>query len=481
MALDHAQRLAQRQATTLSANLIMASTILRYSAEEFEQAIAREISENPAFAVEERVHCVRCGSSLRLGACPNCDVGSRASPINGERPPSFEDDGWEPSRFVPAKDDDPLDLAPSGETLPARLLRQLRASLPSGYEAIAEYLVGSLDSHGYLAVSLAEVAETLAVDPQQVQGALAALQALDPPGVGARDLRECLLLQLRPLEEQGAVPHIVRLLIEQHLSQLGQRGFAEIARAVGVSGAAVKEGLLFIRANFNPFPASQYEPSDTLGVSLETRTAPELLIFPDVIIHRSATGFRAEIVERRRYRFTVEPLYAAMYRRAGARAEFDSEPSTYPHIRHYVRRTLFFLRCVEQRWQTLARITAKLIELQSDFLERGVRYLRPLTQSELGNRLDMHESTVSRAVADKYVLLPTGRTISFADFFDDSLAAKDLLRDLVAQEDRKHPLSDDILAQVLSHHGHRLARRTAAKYREALGIPPSRARAQSLW
>ena len=97
MALDHAQRLAQRQATTLNANLIMTSAMLRYSAVEFEQAVAREINENPAFAVEERIHCVRCGSSLRLGACPNCDVSSRASPINGERPPSFEDDEWEPS------------------------------------------------------------------------------------------------------------------------------------------------------------------------------------------------------------------------------------------------------------------------------------------------------------------------------------------------------------------------------------------------
>jgi RNA polymerase sigma-54 factor len=479
MALDHAQRLAQRQATTLNANLIMTSAMLRYSAVEFEQAVAQEISENPAFEIEERLRCARCGSSLRMGLCLRCDLDSRVA-AQSYPSPQVEDDWWVSAPSSLAEDGDPLDLAPAGEPLSARLLRQLRASLASGYEAIAEYLAGSLDSHGYLTASIAEVAEALAVDPQQVEEAVAALQALDPPGVGARDLRECLLLQLRPFEEREAAPALVRPLIEQFLEELGGHHFAEIARAMGVSGAAVKEGLHFIRANFNPFPAHQYTSEDAPGVVIEDSTARELLVFPDVIIRRSASGFRAEIVERRRYHFTVEPLYAAMYRRAGARAEFDSEPSTYPHIRHYVRRTQFFLQCAEQRWQTLARITAKLIELQSDFLERGVRYLRPLTQSELGNRLDIHESTVSRAVADKYVLLPTGRTISFADFFDDSLAAKDLLRDLVAQEDREHPLSDDILAQVLSHHGHRLARRTVAKYREALGIPPSRARVQSL-
>jgi RNA polymerase sigma-54 factor len=481
MALDHAQRLAQRQTTTLSAHLIMASAMLRYSAEEFEQAIAQEVSENPAFVMEERLSCARCGSQLRMGLCPNCDLSSRASAVIGERAPRFENDWWAAPRSSLAEDYDPLDLAPSDETLATSLLRQLRASLPSGYAAIAEYLVGSLDSHGYLTASLAEVAEELAVDPQQVEEALAALQALDPPGIGARDLRECLLLQLQPLEEKSVAPAIIRSLIEHHLDQLGQRDLGEIAHAVGASSAAVKEGILFIRANFNPFPAHQYESGDAPGVSLGARTAPALLIFPDVIIHHGASGFRSEIVERRRYCFSVEPLYAAMYGRAGARPESEHEPSAHLHIRHYVRRTQLFLQCAEQRWQTLAQITEKLIEAQSGFLEHGVRYLCPLTQSELGKRLGMHESTVSRALADKYVMLPTGRTISFADFFDESLAAKHVLKDLVEQEDHEHPLSDDALAQLLGLQGHHLARRTVAKYRETLCIPPARIRAQSLW
>jgi len=288
------------------------------------------------------------------------------------------------------------------------------------------------------------------------------------------------LLQLRPFEERNAAPALVRPLIEQYLEELGNRHFTEIAREIGTSAAAVKDGLLFIRANLNPFPSSQYEPGDAPGVPLEARTTPELLVFPDVIIRRLASGYGVEIVERRRYRFSVEPLYATMYRPTATCPESGDASSAYPHIRHYVRRTQLFLQCAEQRWQTLARITARLIELQSGFIERGARHLRPLTRGYLAARLGMSESTISRALAEKYVLLPTGRTISFADFFDDSLAAKQLLEDLVAHEDREHPLSDDDLAHLLGVHGHHLARRTAAKYREALGIPSARSRAALL-
>lgn len=469
MALEYVQRLAQRQATALNANLIMTSVMLRYSAEEFEQAIAREIRENPALVAEERAHCLRCGSNLRMGVCPKCDHISHAT--------TSRDDWGEPSRSATTEDDDPLSLTPSGMTLPVRLLPQVRASLPSSYGPIAEYLVGSLDSRGYLAVSVAEVAEALAVTPYQVEEAIAALQTMDPPGIGARTLRECLLLQLAAFEEQGIAPTVVRLLIEEHLDELGRRNFTEIAHALGSTSAEVEHGLHFIRTNLNPYPAHQFEPGDVPGRPLEGQAAPALFIFPDVIIRHGASGFSAEIVERRRYRLTVEPLYIVLSRQTETQAQPLLDPPAYDHVRHYLRRTQFFLQGVEQRWQTLARITAKLIELQSDFFAHGVRYLRPLTRGDLGAALGMHESTISRAMAEKYVLLPTGKTMAFADFFDESLAAKDVLKDLVAREDREHPFSDEDLVRLLGAYGHHLARRTAAKYREALGIPPARSRA----
>jgi RNA polymerase sigma-54 factor len=146
------------------------------------------------------------------------------------------------------------------------------------------------------------------------------------------------------------------------------------------------------------------------------------------------------------------------------------------HVRHYSARARFFIECVRQRWETLRRISEALIELQFDFLDKGVRYLRPLTRVELAEMVDLHESTVSRATANKYVLLPEGRTISFDDFFDSSLATKDTLRELIETEDPKRPLSDEDLSSLLGERGLPVARRTVAKYREAMRILPSRFR-----
>ncbi|MGH2486527.1 MAG: RNA polymerase factor sigma-54, partial [Ktedonobacterales bacterium] len=146
------------------------------------------------------------------------------------------------------------------------------------------------------------------------------------------------------------------------------------------------------------------------------------------------------------------------------------------HIREYATRARFFMDCIRQRWETLSVISNALIVHQYDFLAQGVRHLRPLTRGDLADYVDLHESTVSRATANKYVLLPNGRTIPFDDFFDGSLAAKDLMRELIASENPLKPYSDEELAALLKCRGLPLARRTVAKYREALSILPSRFR-----
>jgi RNA polymerase sigma-54 factor len=152
-----------------------------------------------------------------------------------------------------------------------------------------------------------------------------------------------------------------------------------------------------------------------------------------------------------------------------------SEPER-QHVRQYAARARFFMECVTQRWDTLLTITQALIHQQQAFLEQGVRGLKPLTRGELAAEVGLHESTVSRATANKYVLLPTGRTVPFDDFFDGSLAAKEALREVIQREDGAKPYSDEELARRLGEQGLPLARRTVAKYREALGILPSRFR-----
>lgn len=483
MYLDQMQLPSTQQTINISAKLIASIKILQCSAEELEHSIARELSENPALELEELAHCLRCGAPLRLGFCSGCD--HRADEALAD--PRRDDAGWDdPAAYTHAtdlavageSDYDPLEFVRSGATLHEHLLRQLGAIIPSGDDEIAEYLVGSLNSHGYITVTVAEAAEALSVSPRRVERVLGWLQLLDPPGIGARDLRECLLIQLRAFEERGETPPVARRLIESHLHELGEHHFAEIARKIGVTVAQVKDAWRFIKTNLNPYPAHAFEPSDlpNLGLSLdEDRSA---IVRPDVLIRRTAHGFEAEVVERRRFRFNVSSMYGTLYQqcRTGAKARGNLSDQDRQHVREYATRARFFIDCVRQRWDTLSTIANALIESQFEYLDRGVRYLRPLTRGELAGTVGLHESTVSRATANKYVQLPSGRTVPFDDFFDGSLAAKDVLREIIAAENPSKPYSDEELASIMTERGIPLARRTVAKYREALGILPSRFR-----
>lgn len=472
-----------QQSFTISAKLIASINILQYSAEELEQSIARELSENPALEVEEVAQCLRCGTPLRAGLCLACDRRAdaeasdpRADVVSWDDEPPFQ---ARDLAVAEETDYDPLDFVHNSATLQEHLLRQLGTCIAEADKPIAEYLVGNLNSHGYVTVSLAEASETLRVDEARVCGVLEALQALDPIGIGARDVRECLLIQLRAFEERGEAPAIARVLIEHHLRELGSHRFAEIAREVGTTAPQVKLVWQFIRTNLNPFPAHAFESAELPDQGLSADSERGMLVRPDVVIRRTEHGFEAEIVEQRRFRFNVNAMYHALQRQHrltssvlhGSLSEHDRQ-----HIRQYSTRARFFMDCVRQRWETLSLISNALIEQQRGFLEHGVRHLRPLTRNDLALEVGLHESTVSRATANKYVLLPNGRTIPFDDFFDGSLAAKDQMRELIASEIPGHAYSDEDLTALLHERGLVLARRTVAKYREAMDILPSRFR-----
>lgn len=481
MYLEQAQTTTTQQSINISAKLIASIKILQCSAEELEQSIARELSENPALELDELAQCVRCGAPLHAGLCPTCDRQAEEAASDPRADlASWDDDLHVRGVDLTASDDgeyDPLDFVRSAGTLEDYLMRQLGALLSADDLGVAEYLVGSLNSHGYVTVSVVEAAETLRVSERRVRRVLEVLQSLEPCGIGARDLRECLLIQLRVFEERGTAHPVARPLLEGYLHALGEHHFAEIARELGVTGTQVKQAWRFIRANLNPYPAHAFESTEVPDLGVTAGGDWGVIVRPDVVIRRTEQGFEAEVIERRRFRFAVNPTYSTLYRdcRAGSPIRGISDTDR-QHIRQYAGRARFFIDCVRQRWETLSTIANALIEHQYEFLDRGVRYLKPLTRGELASNVGLHESTVSRATASKYVLLPDGRTIPFDDFFDGSLAAKDMLRELIAEEDAANPYSDEELAELLHERGLALARRTVAKYREALGILPSRFR-----
>jgi RNA polymerase sigma-54 factor len=468
MYMEQSLHSSQQQQINISGKLIASIKILQLSAEELEQSIALEALENPAFEMEEVGQCQRCGTQMKDGLCPTC--GSTGSLAQADGTHEW-DDFSEPGLAGGEDEDfDPLARVQDAASLEEVLLWQMQALIEPEDLPIAEYLIGSLDSHGYITTSVEEVARTLRAEVARVQHVLGVLQMQEPVGVGARTLSECLSLQLRWFREQGKPQPLAEELVTRYLHRLGDHRFMDIARELHVPSSPVRQALQFIRTNLNPYPAHAYDASATNFSGGRVHTT---LVRPDVVIRKTETGFEAEVVENKKYLFRVNSTYKRLITTLDPRHSTEEDRQ---HIRQYTSRAQFFIDCIHQRWETLKKISDALVEYQRAFLEEGVRALTPLTRGELANHVGLHESTISRATANKFVLLPEGRTISFDDFFDGSLRTKDALRELINAENPKHPLSDEELAALLAERGMYVARRTVAKYRESMHILPSRLR-----
>ncbi len=313
---------------------------------------------------------------------------------------------------------------------------------------------------------MAEIAAYLDVPVERVERVLSLLQTLDPPGIGARDIRECLLIQLAVLNEQEAPHPLAATLIDRYLDRLGKGHFHEIARELKAPEQEVRQATRYIRSNLHPFPALAYRPDVTSSQgAVYTR--------PDVIIRKGEQGFEVELIEEKRYGFHIGPGYGTQP------LSLEHDPAL-EEMQRYMRthsdHAKFFIECIHRRWRTLKLVTELIVDYQREFLERGIRYLRPFTRAEVAARLNLDEGTVSRATAHKYAMLPNGRLVPLADFFDGSLGVKDVLRELIAAENPRQRLSDDELARLMTTRGMPMARRTVTKYREEMGIASSRER-----
>lgn len=465
--------LMPQQSPFISHRQIVAVRLLQMPSQELSATISREAESNPAFEADEHESCHYCGAGMDAASrrCPVCGTpASRTENTND----GVLDDGAGSSGLGGQYDDDGLDpmmrVAASGGRGEG-LLRLLCSSLPTEDETIAEYLVGSLDNHGYLPATIVEdTADALAADDEQVERVLAALQRMDPAGIGARGAQECLLIQLRRLRTAGRARPLAETLVREHLQALAFRHFREVARAIGETPKAVETEWQFIRDNLHPYPTHGFDPD--FGEIAEV--APR--IRPDVVIRRAGNAFEAEVVERQRYELHLNREYLWARKHI---AELGCSAEDRTHIRGYVEQAQSFIAALRQRWDTMQRVSDALIELQRDFLERGQSALRPLTRADVAKRVGLHESTVSRATDGKFVLLPSGRTVPFDDFFDSSLPVKKALRELIATENSRRPFSDEQLARLLEKQGFVIARRTIAKYREEEGILPSRLRRTS--
>lgn len=373
------------------------------------------------------------------------------------------DNGW---------DDDEGSREPSergGQSLREYLLWQLELTRMSARDAgIGAAIIDALNDDGYLTEPLEDVRQSLAdsdaaPEADEMYAVLHRVQAFDPPGIAARDLKECLLLQLRQGDGSAPGHGLATALVTSHLESLAARDYERLGRLLGVSRADLDAALELILA-LNPRPGAAITGT------------PVDYVLPDVLVSRRGSGWIVELNSEAVPRVRVNSAYAAALRRGESAGDMAQQ----------LQEARWLVRSIRMRNETLLRVAHSIVRKQSAFLERGDEAMQPLLMKDLAQELELHESTVSRVVANKHMATPRG-SVAFRHFFSGELPADDggaysatairaMIRKLVAQEDPRSPLSDNHITQALSSRGVQVARRTVAKYREAMTIPPAHER-----
>ena len=360
------------------------------------------------------------------------------------------------------------------ETLQDHLEWQLNLTpLSERDQAIAHALLDAVDNHGYLTSPLEEIhsgmVEESDEDPlelDEVEAVLHRLQHFDPPGVFARDLQECLLIQLNQLPPDTPWLAQARLVITHYINLLGNRDYAQLLRRSRLKEEQLRDVLALI-TGLNP------RPGDTLD-----QGEPDYVI-PDVIVRKHNERWRVELNPEIAPRIRVNAGYASLIKRADSSAD-----NTY--LRDQLQEAKWFIKSLQSRNETLLKVATRIVEHQQGFLDHGEEYMKPLILSDIAQAVEMHESTISRVTTQKYMHTPRG-IFELKYFFSShvstdeggecsSTAIRAMIKKLIATETPKKPLSDSKIAAMLGEQGINVARRTVAKYREAMHIPPSNER-----
>jgi RNA polymerase sigma-54 factor len=358
-----------------------------------------------------------------------------------------------------------FDSLVAGTSLQEMLLEQVRESgVPEDQWPIAEMLIGNIDEYGYLKTTVEELAASTGLAAEQITAVLKAIQSFDPPGVGARDLRECLMLQL---ERSGQQDTLEYRIVSEFMEALGKRRIPEIARGTDQPVDEVQEALARI-ARLEPRPGRAYLPDN------------DQYVLPEVFVHKSGDEYVVTTNNDQIPHLRISNTYKDLMAQGGNSAEVRN------YIREKIRAGKFLIKSLHQRQQTILNIAKEIVHRQRDFMAKGVSALKPLTMVQIAEVVGVHETTVSRAVSGKYMETPQG-TFEMKYFFTAGIqtasgdgmsntSVKDLIADIFKAEDPAKPLSDQEVVRMLKEKGIVIARRTVAKYRTELNILPSNLR-----
>lgn len=360
-----------------------------------------------------------------------------------------------------------LDSLANQETLQQHLLDQLNtADIDAKRRKAAELLIGNIDDIGFLSAPPDEIANLSGTPIEDLQQALELVQTFHPVGVGARDLKDCLLIQLRRL---GKAQSLEYQIVDQHLDDLGRKRYPDIARRLGVTVDQVQKAANFI-ATLDPKPGQIFSPE------------PNSYVLPDVVVEKVGDEYVVSLTGDQIPHLRINKTYRDLMTQSRNGGEVRD------YIREKIRSGKFLIKSIHQRQQTILNIAIEIVKRQRDFLDHGTASLKPMTMVQIADAVGVHETTVSRAISGKYIATPQG-VVEMKFFFtpgyqtNDGVAlsntsVKETIADLVRNEDSRMPLSDKEIVEILSERGIPIARRTVAKYRAELNILPSNLRKQ---
>lgn len=484
MAIYLKQSMKLAQQLIITPQLQQAIKLLQLSRLELNNLVQQELVENPVLEElaledenkhEEKTHAeeVQKAKDEDKGHDHTSDeVGSDNQELLKE-PVDFD---WENylgtynSPGLPTTEKPPSDLPTYEATLTRsynlqeHLMWQVHLSNFVGNEIkVAGEIIGNTNDDGYFIGTVEEIAEKTNATPEFVEKVLAKVQELDPPGVGARNLKECLLLQIKLLHKSNSV---IKEIIQNHLEHLERHNYSLIAKKLKISTEDVREIAKLIQ-ELEPKPGRPYSDENPQYIT------------PDVYVHKLADEYIVTLNEDGMPKLQVSRLYRRSMMKGSSATDETKE-----YINDKMRQAMWLIKSIHQRQRTLYKVTKSIIKFQRDFLDHGITRLKPMVLKDVAEDIDMHESTISRVTTNKYMHTPRG-IFELKYFFSSGVkktegddisaeAVKNAIRKMVESEDTQKPFSDKDIADALKKEGHiSIARRTIAKYRESMNIPPS--------
>jgi RNA polymerase sigma-54 factor len=460
------QRLLQKQVQKMimSAKMQQSMHILQLNLVELDQLIAEEIATNPVLE----------DSSLVAKDPSSAQTEEQTPRIKKQEDMQFEkdwlDNVWFSDFFDRGKISKAIEkhnfqetMIVNSVTLQEELMQQFRLTSDNEKEhIIAEHIIGNIDENGYLACSCEEIAAANSFNIEQVNTVLNIIQGFDPPGIAARDLPECLFLQLKRLGKESSNEAKIVL---NYLKELAAKKYAVISKALNIPLSQIKKYAQNI-GGLEPKPCRNYSDE-------------ALKIVPDVILEKNSDKYEIIINSKNLPRLSISQMYKKMLK------EKKCEKEALEYIKEKLQNAQNLISGLSQRQQTLEKVTKCIIDYQKEFIEKGVLNLKPLTLKEVAEKLQVHPSTISRTVANKYIQTPYG-TFPLKNFFSQAVSQeqgdlsnqkiKATIDELVKTEPPQKPLSDQAIVKALKGKGITISRRTVTKYRNALKIPPAHLR-----